>query len=131
MTETPTSTPTHALTFPVPETLLVDLLTTAAEGGANYWATISVAPGQRGSDYTAVHVQEHDTHLDGVPKLDRIVTALDLLVGLERLAACPEAGGTMPRAVALKHLVDALDDHDAGTADVVMQMTVFGEVIYG
>lgn len=110
------------LAFTVPRNLLVGLLVSAAEGGSNYWATISVPPGQRSSNYDRIHVK--DVEADKEP-FEGIVTADDMVRGLQHLAMAkfPAAG---------KHLGDALSQNgDAITADVVLQMAIFGEVLYG
>lgn len=125
---------TFPITLTVTGNVLIDLLVTAAEGGSKYWGTFTVPAelGQTGEAYTAVRVREHDPHADGVPAFDQIIRAEQLVNGLQRLADCPEEGGPLHRDLALKYLAEAVGENgDAGTADVVMQMTVFGEVIYG
>ena len=114
-------------TLTVTRQTLRDLLCTAVEGGSNYWARFDATQRTVDLDYLSVRVTEDESHTDG-PRLQRLVTAEDLLIGLGRLAANPKG---FAEGVALKHLTDALHDHDATTADVVLQMTVFGDVIYG
>jgi hypothetical protein len=112
-----------ALVAAVPLQTLRDLLCTAVEGGSNYWATFSDAERTEDLDYLSVRVREHEAHGDK-RALSRVVTAEDLAVGLQRLTkASFEA--------AMQHFADALTNHDATTADVVLQMTVFGDVVYG
>ena len=124
MAETTTPPATLDITIPVPVQVLRDLLVTAAEGGSNYWARISVPPDQTGADYTAIRVREHSAHSDK-PPVNRIVRAEDLIEGLRKLTTA-----TFPAAS--KHLTDAITENsDATTADVVLQMAVFGDVIYG
>lgn len=123
---------THLLALQVSEQTLIDLLITAVEGGSNYWATITAEERNAAGDYVKVRVLEAEASgKDGV-RVHRIVTPHDLLIGLQRLAyvaADEKALADFPTA--LKHLTDALTDHDATTADVVLQMAVFGEVVYG
>jgi hypothetical protein len=124
VTET-TAPATINITIPVPVQVLRDLLVTAAEGGSNYWARISVPPDQTGEEYTAIRVREHSAHSDDKPAYNAIVKAEDLAKGLAALATA-----TFPAAS--KHLTDAItENHDAITADVVLQMAIFGDVIYG
>lgn len=119
----PALTLTYTITQEVAHQLLVDLLVTAAEGGSNYWASFSRAPGEA-HDYTAVTLTEHDAHGDA-PPLVRRVDAADLLAGLQALTVAK-----FPSAA--QHLRDALaEDGDAITADVVLQLAVFGDLIYG
>lgn len=100
--------------------LLVDLLTTAVEGGINYWAAFGVATDDEAGNYASVEWREVDA-----PNRFGTTTPDDLLLGLQRLSE-----STIPAYV--QHLADALTGNgDAGTADVVFQMAVFGDVIYG
>lgn len=120
---------THALTITrqVSEQLLADLLVTAAEGGSNYWASFT-EPRPAGGEYVSVHVTEHAPH-SRTPRVSRRVGVLDMLEGLRNLSRAVGRSG-FPAAV--KHLNDALEeDYDATTADVVLQMALFDEVIYG
>jgi hypothetical protein len=104
---------------------LRDLLCSAVEGGSNYWARFSHSQRTPEYDYLSVRVQEDDAHSDNKPAVDRVVTAEDLVVGLEALAK-----GPFPAA--RQHLSAFLEENDdAETADVVLQMTVFGELVYG
>lgn len=118
-----TTAETVLLNVPVSRQLLMDLLCTAVEGGSNYWAQFSKAERTPDLDYLSVHVREQEA--SGCARVSRTVTADDLALGLERLA-------TAKFATATQHLADALsEDGDATTADVVLQMTLFGDVVYG
>lgn len=109
---------------------LTDLLVGAAEGGSNYWASFSVPKDgcQTGQDYDRVRVREHAKHDDSKPAVDRIVLASELQTGFDRLLTADRK--LFPGA--RQHAADIIaENDDATTADVLMQMTVFGEVIYG
>jgi hypothetical protein len=68
---------------------------------------------------------EHEAHSDDKRRVNRFVTADELRIGLERLTQATFE-------TAWKHFADAVgDNHDATTADVVLQMAVFGDLIYG
>lgn len=110
------------LTFTIKRQVLVDLLVTAVEGGSNYWAGFSnISP--NGESYDRVRVTDFEDNSKDRGEF----SADDLLVGLQRLAADPP-----PFESALKHLTDVIrEDYDADTADVVLQMSIFGEVVYG
>lgn len=111
---------------------LRDLLCTAVEGGSTYWARFSVAEADRTEhlDYLRVKVTELEASRADVHRINRYVSAEDLAQGIRRLAeAAAKDDGSFPAAA--MHLARALSDHDATTADVVLQMAVFGEVIYG
>jgi hypothetical protein len=113
---------TVSLQIPVKRQLLLDLLCTAIEGGSNYWASFTNLKRTVDGDYEAADVW--DTSDAEAVFLGR-VHAEDLILGLERLA-------TAQFATAMTHLADALgEEGDAITADVVLQMTVVENVIYG
>jgi len=121
---------TVMINLPVRRQTLRDLLCTAVEGGSNYWATFSNAEQTESLDYIKVKVTENESSREGTPRVNRYITADDLASGLSRLGqAAANDDGTFQAAG--KHLADALGDHDATTADVVLQMTIFGELIYG
>jgi hypothetical protein len=118
---------------------LRDLLCSAVEGGSNYWAGFRKVHQAVNLDYLGVEVVEHESHDDG-PRVRRMIAAEDLAKGLERLGACavsgmmPDNGGgkPMPFPGAMSHLANFLQENDdAETADVVLQLTVFGTLIYG
>lgn len=127
---------TLIINIPVARQLLRDLLCTAIEsGGCDYWAEFSDAQRTGNMNYLSVRVKEHEAH-DGKIRVHRIVTADQLAIGMERLAQAEWPNGekknpTFYDGAAFQHLADALSDHDATTADVVLQMTIFGELIYG
>jgi hypothetical protein len=115
--------PRLMLNVPVSRQLLMDLLCTAVEGGSNYWAAFRSIERTTDLDYLRVRVIELEA--SGDQRVDRVVAAEDLRLGLERLAAATFAS-------AGKHFGDAIcENGDAITADVVLQMTVFGDVVYG
>jgi hypothetical protein len=123
---------TVVLNIPVSRQTLRSLLCTAVEsGGSDYWAEFRDAERTEDLDYLRVRVIELEQS-DDRPRRNRYITAEDLATGLERLAkvaADPERSAKFPAAG--KHFADALGDHDAETADVVLQMTIFGELVYG
>lgn len=117
--------PHLTVSVPISDSRLIDLLVGAVEGGSNYWASFT-APLPNGIAYTSIRCREHEAHTDSTPAVDTRVSASDLLRGLQRMAAQP-AGSRM-----LEHLTNVINaNDDAETADVVLQMTLFGEVIYG
>ncbi len=88
----------------VPMQTLYDLLCTAAEGGSNYWAVFDRAKftqAPHALDYVSVRVTERDDKKRRVT-----IRAKDLAIGIERLSRA-----TFPAA--MKHLTDALGDHEA------------------
>ena len=112
------------ITLTIKRQTLRDLLCTVVEGGSNYWAEFSDAERTEDLNYLKVRVKEYEKHDDNKWRVNRFVTADELRIGIERLSQA-----TFPSA--WSHLAAALGDHDATTAYVVLQMTVFGDVIYG
>jgi hypothetical protein len=115
---------------------LQDLLSTAVEQGCPYWAEFDEVQTNRDTNapvqscgwyYTSVRVAEREPS-KGAARKRFVVTPRRMVEGLEKLARAdhekfPAAG---------KHLADALTgDWDAVTADVVLQMATFGELVYG
>ena len=105
--------------------LFHDMLCDAAEGGSNYWASFRSLPGESRTDYRRLRLREHERHAADALPVDRIVSAATMLRGFHRLALA-----TFPARDA--HMTNILTGNtDAETADVVLQMALFGDVIYG
>lgn len=122
---------TVVLNIPVSRQTLRDLLCTAVEGGSNYWAEFRDCERTDDLDYIRVRVVEKEASTDK-PRKNVYVTAEDLASGLERLAKVVTNEDTAHQfSAAGQHFAAALGDHDATTADVVLQMAVFGDVVYG
>lgn len=114
---------------------LRDLLVGAIEGGSGYWARFKVYERSPDLDYLKVEVIETESHKDDGPGVRMMLTPEDLAKGIERLGACAVSGmfaDGMKFPAATFHLANFLGENDdAETADVVLQMTVFGTLIYG
>lgn len=109
----------------VSEQLLKDLLVTAVEGGSGYWADFLNVKRDTELNIIKCLVVEQERSTEDEPPRRVDVTPELLALGLERLAQA-----NFPSA--LTHLKNAIDETgDAETADVVLQMTVFGSVVYG
>lgn len=124
---------TVSVTMQIDPQRLNDILVGAVEGGSNYWAGFRVIEG-KGDDYTAVLVTEYDTKL--LDKDGKVVKDTDLALGVERLSACATRGCKYENGeqfeMAAQHLADFMSGNDdAITADVILQMTLFNEVVYG
>lgn len=109
----------------VTEQRLAYLLVGAVEGGSDYWARFSeLKMGKFGDDDLDVYASVRVTELEasGERKISAVVTPKDLATGLARAS---EAG-------LHHHVANFLnEDDDAETADVILQMTVLGELVYG
>jgi hypothetical protein len=105
----------------IPDYTLKNMLRTAAEGGSTNWARFTLP--KDSSDYSAVRVQEIAAH-SAAPPVDCIVTIADLATGLQRLS-------TAEFPSALQHLANVITENsDNMTADVVLQMAVFGYIAW-
>lgn len=103
--------------------LLNDLLAGAIEGGSNYWAKFTGFTYSTTNDISRVRVDEWDK--SGAKQILTHVDTFAIGEGLRRLSEAEFA-------TAGDHLGNALGGNwDAETADVVLQMAVFGDVIYG
>ena len=130
---------TVRLAYPISKERLINLLISAVEGGSNYWASfknprkiVDNKVVDSPSDYDQVWLTEHEPHRDDRPAESRLITAELLLVGLQRLADWKDEEHSHKFPGAHRHLVNFIEENDdAETADVVLQMTVFGELIYG
>jgi hypothetical protein len=133
--------PTVTLTFDVPQQVLKDLLTSAVEGGSNYWlcardiirdaqgdviSIIEPADAEQGTrkllhfpaDHFKPGCEDGDIGLGAIARGLRLVLngalpkRLDLIANVARI---PSDG----------------HDFDAADADVILQLGFFGEVIFG
>jgi hypothetical protein len=122
-----------------------DTLTTAIEGGINYWAKgrkfkrIHESDAENGLNYLACelkpHADEGQAFADGDPRnnwkpvnLDTIETAIHLLMS--------DAGLKLCRKDIVEDIrIDWADPDscrsDAETADVIIQIALFGEIVFG
>jgi hypothetical protein len=125
------ATKTLVIHVDVSRQTLRDLLCTAVEGGSNYWARFTDAERTPDGDYLQVRLIERESHATDKPAINLMVDADELRHGLSLLARVTPDGDPVFQT-AFTHFGDALSGTgDATTADVVLQMTVFGEVIYG
>lgn len=150
---------THATTVPVTLTLtlapeqgtLHDIFTTAIEGGINYWCRVaryhwSVDDKGDERDYAffaevldSEDEDEDDDGDDGIlatPSPRRRIDAEVILRGLVAYASMPPTERRFPlREKAIRLLMggevaDAVD-YDAEDADCIVQMGLFGQLVYG
>jgi hypothetical protein len=113
------------LEFEVEPHILRDALVTAVEGGSNYWATFAGIKRDDEGNILEVVVAEQESSKEGRNPLAMVVTPEKLVTGLQRLANAqfPNAQPALGRI--LREEGDAID------ADIVLQMTILGDVVYG
>lgn len=106
----------------VPEQLLKDILVTAVEGGSNYWAKFKEIARDESLDIVSVQIRQHESQK---PTEWDLITPITLMKGLELLtkADFPNAKPCLMRCID--------ESYDALDADIVLQMTMFSEVVYG
>ena len=144
---------THATTVPVTLTLtlapeqgtLHDIFTTAIEGGINYWCRVaryhwSVDDKGDERDYAffaeVLDSEDEDEDEDEALPPRRRIDAEVILRGLVAYASMPPTERRYPlREKAIRLLMggevaDAVD-YDAEDADCIVQMGLFGKLVYG
>lgn len=114
------------MTIEIDRQRIVDTLINALEGGADYWIkSYSIGSGEDDIEKElqgvlngerTMTIQEDDRNQDSY-----IVTVKDIEKGLQLLAE--------KYPWHLKNLIDENDD--AETADVILQMATFQEIVYG
>ena len=125
-TEDHLSCTTVTTTLHLTDEFLRDVLTTAIEGGVTYWSRVSEYqwdnpnPNQVYAVLVETEVYDHEPEEHRVT-LDTVVT------GIQRVLAKPQL------RLGLAAHIFALDagDIDADDADVIVQMGLFDQVIYG
>jgi hypothetical protein len=107
--------------------IIDDILTTAFEGGINYWCTkVSVRDGDfKGADYASMSVSKGAT-------VDLTVDESDGAVDVKPLTRESIIHGINEASKFKKQTIDAFyEDHDAESADMAVQFAVFGKLIFG
>lgn len=108
----------------IPRQRLSDLLCSAVEGGTGYWAQVSDMTRTANSDYVSVRFHEIERLTPRASRAKPIVK----LITLEEMARGLELASTL----APQHFADFMaENDDAVTADVIVQLAMFGEVVYG
>lgn len=120
-------------TVRIPNQKIMDLITTAIEGGCNYWARFQYPENwkEKYGSYEQIpfkggEIKVFDLEtgeLLGVLNLATVKTGLQLMADRKDMK-----GKTVPA----RHFKNfATDNEDAETADVFMQLSVMGEIVFG
>jgi hypothetical protein len=121
----------RAITVYVSDQLASDIMTTAAEGGSNYWAhfeAIANREGDYGAEWAAVIVTDTEDHDETEYRADLNT----IRAGLRRIMTEGElCGQHICDAVAAAVTSNDAGNLDADAADVVLQIGLFGRIIYG
>ena len=96
---------------------LDDLLITAIEGGINYWAEV-LSYHKDESGWQTAKIIDHDGEFTEYHTINHDTIRL----GVDRLCASKYEW----------HVTDLVNDNaDATTADVIVQLAIFDEIVYG
>ena len=114
----------------VDDQLLADILITAVEGGSDYWAHYTNLQYEDGN-LVSVVVSEEEPSFDDTCR-SATVTPHDLAGAIESLASRTCNQGANYPQYPYRHIQRVIEgDVDAETADVILQIAVLGEVVYG
>lgn len=127
---------------PEREQFLANILTTAVEGGINYWAAVSEyrheyckPPVTIAETSVKVHEfepEEGETDENGYAEEGVLVTIDTIAKGIGVLAKSTGYHAGYWKEFWLANRTNSEDgDYDAGIADSILQAGIFGEVIYG
>lgn len=115
-------------TFTVEERTLADLLITAFEGGSNFWVSGATPLGVQ----TAVRPWYSDPEIWKAPALSIYLTDAETGERYELTLEGARKGLVLMAEKHPRHWKDLVSDNmDAETADVWLQLSVFGEIVFG
>lgn len=113
----------------VPEQLPYDIFTTALYGGINYWATTLEFRDEDPSDFYAIVVDSEEYEDDSDDCVKYRINHDSIVKGLRLTAESPFTARSSQVLAALVDYENA--DFDASDADDIVQMGLFGELVYG
>lgn len=124
----------RTVTMHVNVPLLKALLVTAIEN-CGQWASVNKLQWGEDGMVRSCEIVEHEPSERRRYKVKQHVDVNAIITGLGGLGTAASKHYVDPKLgfqSAGKHLADALSgDYDAVTADVVLQMGIFGEIVYG
>ncbi len=116
----------------IPVNKVRNLITTAIEGGSNYWARFK-SPEKWKENYKSIEdipfkgdIEVFDIETD---ELLGILNLATINTGLQLMAEGKDLKGIIIPERYFDNLIN--DNADAETADVFMQLAVMGEIVYG
>ena len=120
------------------EQFLSDVLTTAVEGGINYWSAVSNYRWQDANGNAvpaSVTVHEMDDELGGYKEPGVPITTKEIGAAIRRIMDINDEikylGNHVRKEVFAASMDNDAGDIDADIADTIMQVAVLGEVRYG
>ena len=120
-------------TVRIPYEKIQDLIVSAIEGGTNYWAEYKFPDNwkEKYQSYEQIPFNSDNIEVYDVETNELLgyLNRATIKVGLQLMADRKDMKG---KAVPARHFKNiATDNEDAETADVFMQLSVMGEIIYG
>lgn len=119
---------THADLFQPSRTFIADALTTAVEGGVNYWAV--TCDMVRDADRRVTSVAVRDGEDDNAEWITVDIEAATHAVHCI-LASEGEIAPHLRRELAMAVLEDDAGRIDATLADCIVQIAVYGDIVFG
>ena len=120
-------------TVRIPNHKIMDLITTAIEGGCRYWAAFKYPEGWKEKYQSCAEIPFKNGNIEvydvETGELLGYLNRASIQVGLQLMADRKDLKGKVVPARHFKAL--ATDSEDAETADTFMQLCVMGEIIYG
>lgn len=117
----------------IPNEKIKDMITTALEGACRYWAKYKFPDNwkedfgsQEEIPFMSGDIGVYDVETD---EFLGYLNHVSIQVGLQLMADCKNTKGKHVPARHFKNL--ATDNEDAETADVFLQLSVMGEIVYG
>ena len=117
----------------IPNQKIKDMIITALEGACRYWANFKYPDNWKEKCTSREDIPFSDGHIDvfdvETDELLGVLNQASIQVGLQLMSNCKDMKGKHVPARHFKNL--ATDNEDAETADVFMQLSVMGEIVYG
>jgi hypothetical protein len=110
--------------------LLFDIVVTAVEGGVNYWAQVmDYRWSDDGEYYAFAHLQ--DCEDDKIYTLDFKLIRKGLALICNPKNRTPDMNPEILKAILAANRTNDAIDIDSECADVIVQVGLFGEIVYG
>lgn len=108
---------------------LADIITTAIEGGTGYWAAVSNYKWDCPPDQTFAILHEWDDDQGEYQNKGKVVDRITILKGIDK--AKKSKREDFKHRVEVAELTADACEIDADDADILVQLGLFGEVVYG
>lgn len=120
-------------TVRIPNQKIMDMITTAIEGGCHYWARFEFPENykEKYGSYEQIPFQGGEMKVYDIEtgELLGYLNRATIQVGLQLMADRKDMKGNIVPSRHFKNF--ATDNEDAETSDVFLQLAVMGEIVYG